>query len=530
MNPAMAFLSFTTSFTTMAFSMLMSSLMMEFTGEEVLTQCMTMGPYLMGLGFGSSFGDRVPSSRYLQQLWKLEWISAIVLPAIPLLQVVGVFLFIGFSPSGANLELRSALYTLLTFNGVLSFFSGTLGGAQLPLILKQQGAEREEWILALNYLGPLFAAFVILGMNSGAVPLALQIYVVGLAQSLGIFFLLLTFSERRRRLALLGVSLLCLFCVANLFSRAEGLTVKSLYVKGRLTWNDFLNPNNYLNVLHQYGNVERVRTPYQTIDLFIEPPQLHFGIPGGASVYLNRKPQFDLLSVAVYHETMVYAGLNLLRKTPPEVLILGAGDGLLLKEFRQIPEVKKLTMVELDEGMLAWSRENPVVSQLNGGVLNDIPSQYQLIIGDGITFLRANKKLHELILVDFPFPNGPDLARLYSFEFYTLLRRSLAPGGVVIVDLPLYLDREGTLSRESRTIVKTMRAAGFQQTLLFGPNASFIALSTDEKPLAFDYSRFPEHLSLASYLNFVAPFRENETPSSEWDTLSVNTMFWPRGL
>ena len=66
MKPGLPVITLTSSFCTMAYSMLMATVMMDFTGEEVLTQCLTMGPYLMGLGIGSSFGDHIREEKYLQ--------------------------------------------------------------------------------------------------------------------------------------------------------------------------------------------------------------------------------------------------------------------------------------------------------------------------------------------------------------------------------------------------------------------------------------------------------------------------------
>jgi predicted membrane-bound spermidine synthase len=514
----------------MSYAMIMASLMTDFTGEEVITQCLSMGPYLLGLGLGSGYGDKVGPSERLKTLWRLEWLSVLVLPLVPLMQLLGVFLFINLSPPGTSLEGKMALQFLLGMTSVLAFISGVLGGAQLPLILKFEKMIPEEWVLAINYLGPLLAGLVVVGMNQLATPTSLQIYAIGLTQIIGLVALLTRFPKPKKSLFFLFIPLIILTVSAHLFPELETLTVKSSYMGTKATLKGLLRPAALINVLEKYGSIERVKTPYQTIDLFIEPPQSEFSSPGNASVYLNRKPQFDLFSVNIYHESMVYAGLNLLKRTPENVLILGAGDGLLLTQFQSHPEIKKITMVELDGKMLDWSRTNSFIAKLNNGSLNPVASNVELIIGDAVSFLRNNKTIYDLILIDFPFPNGHELAKLYSTEFYRLSKRSLAQDGLIVLDLPLYLNLQGSLSRESLVIIKTMRSAGLNNPLLFGPNASFIAVRAKGEKLAFDYDAFPEGLALASYLNFLAPFREEDISPEEWAKVEVNSMFWPKGL
>jgi spermidine synthase len=518
---------FTSSFCSMSFSMIMALIMGEFTGEEVLTQCLTLGPYLLGLGIGSASGDKISEKVRLPRLFIIEWFSVMFLPLIPLLQLLGIFLFINLAPTSYNFESKEAVIILLSVTGTLSLISGLLGGAQLPLILKAAAGVRAEVVLAINYLGPLFAGLTIVFLSGQAMSFGVQIYFIGLIQLVGLFVLLFRLPERTKAMASLMIPLAILFAAGLGYPHLETYTVKSGYMNTRVNgWKDLVDPRPLLRVLNRYGLLQRVRTSYQTIDLFIEPGDPALGVPGNATLYLNRKPQFDYFSVDVYHQTMIDGAFNLLNKTPERILILGAGDGLLLNELRKFPDVKEIIMVELDSKILEWSAESIIVSKLNEGVLNNIPSNAQILIQDGVSYLRNNKKPFDLILVDFPFPNGQELAKLYSREFYELVRKSLKPSGLTVVDLPLYLNEEGDLSNESRTILKTMNAAGFDNRLLMGPNASFIAMKRGGGKLKFNYDTFRKDLALSAALNLVAPFNVQEFNKED----KINTMFWPRGL
>lgn len=527
---SLLWVTFTASFCSMCFSMIMALVMTEFTGEEVLTQCLTVGPYLLGLGAGSALADRIRNEFLRKRLFQLEWASVVALPVVPILQLLAVFLFIHFSPVGTTLEGRGALQFLLSVTGVLSFCSGILGGAQLPIILNVSKGFSEEVILAVNYLGPLAAGILIVALAGSGIPMALQLFIVGCVQISGLLALVLPEKNRTRSLAFLFLPLLTLVGVGHAYPKLEHYTVKSSYLRTKADLRDLFSPGDLLRVIGSYAELERVRTPYQTIDLLIEPPDLSYGIPGNATVYLNRKPQFDLLTSATYHQSMVWAGMNLLRRRPESVLILGAGDGLLLNELSQL-KLPSVTMIELDQTMLEWSRTNPVISNLNRGALDHIPPGTRVITGDAVSFLRQNRgEKFDLIFIDFPFPNGHELAKLYSFEFYTMVRRSLSDDGLVVVDLPLYRDQGRVLAKDSRIIIKTMKAAGFPHPLLFGPLASFIAMGPSDQPLSFDYQTIPKDLSVAAAANFLSSFREDEISAEEWARVQVNTMFWPGEL
>ena len=82
------FITFITSFSTMAYAMITSSLVSDLTGEEIYSQCFTMGPYLLGLGIGSYVGDKSKKEDSFKILWNLEWLSILFLPLIPIIFII----------------------------------------------------------------------------------------------------------------------------------------------------------------------------------------------------------------------------------------------------------------------------------------------------------------------------------------------------------------------------------------------------------------------------------------------------------
>lgn len=525
-------LTFITSFATMSYAMITASIISDFTGEEILSQCLTMGPYLLGLGLGSIVGDRIDVKNSLKALWRVEWLSVLILPLIPLIHIVFIFLYIHLSGVESSLESKTSLKYILALASVMSFGTGLLGGSQLPLIIRMiQDKVKAEVVLAANYAGPLMAGPFIVYCNHLSLPASIQIGIVGLIQILGLC-LLMSFSEKRLfRMVLLSLPLLILTAVGKIYPRLEYLTVKASYIGTKIFHLDLQEFRSAINTIESYGELERVRTPYQVIDFYTAQAHPELQSPANATLYLNRKTQFDLYAVDVYHQSMIHAGLNLLSHPPKNVLILGAGDGLILKDLKKIPGIDKITMVELDDGIIKWSSEHPVLSRLNENVFDRPDPRVELIVTDAVTYLRRHSadKTYDLVFIDFPFPNGHELAKLYSKEFYSLVKKVTTPESLVVIDLPVQREDDGVLTLESQVIMKTLKASGFTNQLPFGPVASFIATKRSGDQLKFNYPAISKEITLATRLNLVQMVDAEEIARTEKD-IPVNSMFWPRGL
>lgn len=531
MNTIYLALTFISSFATMAYAMITSSIISDFSGEEIYSQCLTMGPYLLGLGLGSIVGDKVSENNTLKAFWKFEWLSVIILPLIPLIHVVFIFLYLHLSPIGTTLESKMSLRIILGEAAVFSFITGILGGGQLPLIIREvSGKLKAEIVLAINYMGPLFAGPFIVYCSMKAWPASVQTGIVALIQITGLFLLIVMSSKRILRMALLALPILVIVFLSKVYPEFEYLTVKASYIETKADLKTLINPAQLIHTIRNYGKLERIKTPYQTIDYLETQGFPEIATPENFTLYLNRKTQFDFFAVDIYHQSMVFAGINLLKKVPENVLILGAGDGLLLKELKAYKEIKKITMVELDKGIIDWASDHPVISRLNQNSLTDKDPRVEVIINDAVSFLRHSKgTTYDLILIDFPFPNGHELSKLYSFEFYTLVKRVTSQDTILLIDMPIVYEKTGFIEPETMVILKTLKAAGFKSRLAFGPHASFLATTLADRKLRFDFDSFPQSMALSARVNLVEILDEEDVLKKEKDTV-VNYMFWPRGL
>ena len=162
------------------------------------------------------------------------------------------------------------------------------------------------------------------------------------------------------------------------------------------------------------------RTPYQEIVVTERR--------GDVRLYLNGDLQFSSLDEHRYTEALVHPVLS---RDPERVLVLGGGDGLAAREVLRHPSVREVVQVELDPAVIALATSR--LGDLNDGALQD--PRVQVVVADAFRWLREDRAAagFDAVVVDLPDPDTPQLARLYSTEFYGLVAQALRPGGLAVV-------------------------------------------------------------------------------------------------
>ncbi|KAE9404950.1 saccharopine dehydrogenase [Gymnopus androsaceus JB14] len=108
---------------------------------------------------------------------------------------------------------------------------------------------------------------------------------------------------------------------------------------------------------------------------------------------------------------------------PEKVLVIGGGDGGVVREALKYDSVKEVVLCDIDEAVLRVSKLYlPNMAKL----LSD--PRVTVHIGDGIAFLRSQKDAFDVIVSDSPDPVGP-AASLFEEPYYQLLHDALRPGG-----------------------------------------------------------------------------------------------------
>lgn len=155
---------------------------------------------------------------------------------------------------------------------------------------------------------------------------------------------------------------------------------------------------------------------------------------GNTWLYINYQFMFSSRDERVYHEMHARPALALAEQRNPErnisVLIIGGGDGLLAREALSSQRVASITLVDMDEQMTGLVAKTEPLISLNEGALND--SRVTVVNEEGFSWLKETTGQYDVILVDLPDPETPDLARLYTVEFYQAAKARLMPGGVFV--------------------------------------------------------------------------------------------------
>lgn len=147
-------------------------------------------------------------------------------------------------------------------------------------------------------------------------------------------------------------------------------------------------------------------------------------------LYLNGNIQFSSADEHRYHESLVHPGVAAAHRLQ-RVLILGGGDGLALRELLTHRGVGHVDLVDIDPQVVHIFRAHPALVALNRGSLSD--RRLRVHHQDAMQYVRATRQRYDLIIVDLPDPATLSLGKLYSVQFFRLLKRRLADRGALVL-------------------------------------------------------------------------------------------------
>lgn len=237
------------------------------------------------------------------------------------------------------------------------------------------------------------------------------------------------------------------------------------------------------------------QTPYQRIVItrFREDLRL----------YLDGNLQFSASDEYRYHEALIHPAL-LLSASVEDVLILGGGDGLGIREVLKHPGVKRVTLVDIDPEMVHLAKTYPGLVEQNQNAFAD--PRVNVVYTDAYKFLEEGSSKYGVIIGDLPDPNHEALAKLYSREFYGLIKRRLGKGGIFVTQAtsPLF-------SREAFWCVEaSVKASGFATTPyhVYVPSFGdwgFIMAREGVNPPNLENAHIADSKLLLRYLSSVSP-------------------------
>jgi len=146
-------------------------------------------------------------------------------------------------------------------------------------------------------------------------------------------------------------------------------------------------------------------------------------VPFGRLLVLDDATQTSEVDEYIYHEMLVHVPM-MAHPDPRRVLVIGGGDGGALRRVLEYP-VAKATMVEIDGEVVRVSRE--LLPTIAGDAFTD--PRGELLIDDGVKYLRETSEHFDVILVDSTDPVGPAVD-LFGEAFYRDARRALGDHGI----------------------------------------------------------------------------------------------------
>lgn len=193
-------------------------------------------------------------------------------------------------------------------------------------------------------------------------------------------------------------------------------------------------------------------TPFQVIDIY-ETTKV------GRMMTLDGIIQSTEFDEFAYQEMLAHLPL-FAHMTPRKVLVIGGGDGGVLREIAKHELVESMDLCEIDEAVIECSQE--FLPHLACGY-ND--PRVNVHIADGSKFIRQHPAAYDVIIVDSTDPGGPG-EPLFDAPFYADLKRALRPGGIIATQsesIYLFPDIAGRISRFARA---NFRYSGYASILV----------------------------------------------------------------
>lgn len=185
--------------------------------------------------------------------------------------------------------------------------------------------------------------------------------------------------------------------------------------------------NEYLETLYQgYGQrftvdrlLHEVKTDHQHLVIFDNAVM-------GRVMALDGVIQTTEADEYIYHEMLAHVPI-MAHGNAQHVLIIGGGDGGMLREVLKHRDIERVTMVEIDATVIDMCKAYlPGHSQ---GAFDD--SRLNLVIDDGMRFVSTTNDRFDVIISDSTDPIGPGEA-LFTENFYQACHRCLKDNGILV--------------------------------------------------------------------------------------------------
>jgi len=349
-------------------------------GDSITQFSLIIGIYLFSMGIGSYFSKHI-TKNLLMKFIQVEFIVGLVGG------LSAAILFISFEFVN---HFRILLFTFVSVTGILV-------GLEIPLLMrilkdKYEFSDLVSKVFTVDYIGALFASILfplILAPYLGLVRTALLFGILNVAVGLLTLSVIKVHIPWKRTMKGSGIAIALVLIVTFALSNKLTQFAETINYKDQIVYAD--------------------KSPYQRIVL-TQGRDLR--------LFLNGNLQFSSEDEYRYHEPLVHPAMAL-QDNPKNVLVLGGGDGLAVREILKFKSVEKVTLVDLDPLMTKIFSTNEALVKLNERAL--VNEKVKVINADAFVWLRETKDLFDVVIIDFPDPSNYSLGKLYTTRFFTLL-------------------------------------------------------------------------------------------------------------
>lgn len=185
------------------------------------------------------------------------------------------------------------------------------------------------------------------------------------------------------------------------------------------------------------------QSEFQRIDIFDSKEFGRFLALDGYMM-LTEKDEF------IYHEMIVHVPMAV-HSNVKNVLVIGAGDGGVIRELCRYKTIERIDMVEIDELVVEVSKKYLPVT----ACCFDDP-RVNIYYQDGLKFVRHKVDEYDLIIVDSTDPFGPGEG-LFTKEFYGNCFKALNETGIMVNqhESPFYREDAIAMQRAHKRIVES---------------------------------------------------------------------------
>lgn len=185
------------------------------------------------------------------------------------------------------------------------------------------------------------------------------------------------------------------------------------------------------------------KSDYQQIDIF-ETPEFGRVLALDGSVMLSERDEF------IYDEMITHVPMAV-HPDAKDILVIGAGDGGVVRELARYERVERIDLVEMDPAVIEACR---AFLPENASRLDD--SRVHITYDNALRFIRRRTAEYDLIIVDSTDPYGP-LEGYFTREFYGICFNALKSDGILVNQQgsPFFRHDAEAMQRSHKQIART---------------------------------------------------------------------------